>query len=632
MWVIKKLGSVYFAIFLCIFLLLLFILSTSLESLWGTEFAQKIFYQTRWFDLLFSLLWINIFCATLLRFPFQKNHAGFLITHIGILGLLFGALITRLFAVEGQVLLFEKETTNIMRVGGHQWMVTSPDQKYRFFEIGEKSLDIPVYLGKFDQQESFCPLEKNSSSPVPERNLSAGDLPVGMEAQAAETKKETKETLGSFNLSALKIFEKAYRETVFIEGEEGTLQNYALQLHLKSKKMNIDENFWLAEHDPANANSSIQFLGPLRVLLKKEASVSNQAATSPYLRVLASNGEEVASINLDEPVAMEIQSSDKSFRLTNLRYFPHALVENNQLINDSQRASFNPAVEFDLTDSKGNKEHHIHYALFPDFESIHGKSTERNLNVTVRLDVPEQEVMDTYQGPSLIFTVTKAGGLLSHIESQNDSSSKEETVETGKNYPTGWMDIEFSAESFFKHAQTQTQVVEADKKSPAGKTGSYAVQFRIKDKEEEKTSWLMEGEEINLSLSQGDIRLALVERHRSLPFSLVLKDFRKVDYPGTNNPASYESDVLLEDQKDKVKIEKTISMNKPLDYKGYRIFQSSYIQDPNYGEASIFTVAKNPGIPFIYWSSCIIFFGAFMQFFLKNDENGKNGKKKGKST
>ncbi|GEM_PF-746481 len=616
MWFIKKLGSVYFAVFLCIFLLLLFILSTSLESLWGTEFAQKTFYQTRWFDFLLSLLWINIFCATILRFPFQKSHAGFLITHIGILGLLFGALLTRILGVEGQVLLYEKETTNIMRVGGHQWMVTSPDQKYRFFEIGEKPLDIPIYsvTSKFDQHEAFCPLEKKSSSSS------------GTQVQAAEIKGETKETLGSFNLSTLKVVEKAIRETVFIEGGEGTSQNYALQLHLKSKKMNLDETFWLVEHDPANANSSVQFLGPLRVLLKKEASP--QAVTSPYLRVLVASGKEVVSVNLDEPIAKEIQSGDKTFRLTNLHYFPHALVEGNQLINDPQRASFNPAVEFDLIDSKGNNEHHIHYALFPDFESIHGKSTERSLNVTVRLDVPEQEGMNVYEGSSLILTVTKEGGLVSSVESQNDSLAKEETVEPGKSYPTGWMDIEFNVENFFKHAQTQTHVVEADKKSPAGKTGSYAVQFRVEEGSEGITNWLMEGEEINLSLAGGDIRLALVQRHQSLPFSLVLKDFRKVDYPGTNNPASYESDVLLDDQEGKIKIEKTISMNKPLDYKGYRIFQSSYIQDPNYGEASIFTVAKNPGIPFIYWSSCIIFFGAFFQFFVKSDTKDK---KKGKS-
>ncbi len=619
MWLIKKLGSVYFAVFLCAFLLLLFILSTSLESVWGTEFAQRTFYQTPWFNFLLSLLWLNIFCATILRFPFQKSHVGFLITHVGILGLLFGALLTRLLAVEGQVLLYEKETSSLMRGGGHQWMVTSPDQNYQFFEIGKKPLEISIYSGKFDQHEPFCPLEKDSSSP-------SGDLPAVTEVQAAGTKTATKEALGSFRLFTLKIVEKAYRENIFIEGEEGTSPNCALRVRLQSKKTNLDETLWLSEHDPANAHSDVQFLGPLRILLKKE--VSHQAVTSPYLRVLTTGGQEVVSVNLDEPIASEIQSSDKSFRLTNLRYFPHARVEGNQLINSPQQASFNPAVEFDLIDSKGNKEHRIYFALFPDFESIHGKSTERNLNVTVRLDVPEQETTDVYEGSSLIFTVTKEGGLLSRIESQNDFLAKEETVEPGKNYPTGWMDIEFNVESFFKHAQADTQVVEADKKSQAGKTGSYAVQFRVKDGKEEKTNWLMEGEEINLSLAGGDIRLALAERHRPLPFSLVLKDFRKVDYPGTNNPASYESDVLLEDQIDKVKIEKTISMNKPLDYKGYRIFQSSYIQDPNYGEASIFTVAKNPGIPFIYWSSCIIFLGAFFQFFVKSDTKDK---KKGKS-
>ena len=57
-------------------------------------------------------------------------------------------------------------------------------------------------------------------------------------------------------------------------------------------------------------------------------------------------------------------------------------------------------------------------------------------------------------------------------------------------------------------------------------------------------------------------------------------------------------------------------MNHPLDYKGYRIFQSSYVKDPEAGEASIFTVAKNPGIPFIYGGAIVIFVGAFLVFFV----------------
>ena len=68
-------------------------------------------------------------------------------------------------------------------------------------------------------------------------------------------------------------------------------------------------------------------------------------------------------------------------------------------------------------------------------------------------------------------------------------------------------------------------------------------------------------------------------------------------------------------------------MNKPLDYKGFRIFQSSYIQDPEAGEASVFTIAKNPGIPYIYTGGCIILIGVILLFYLhpfftgKKDEN-----------
>ena len=117
-------------------------------------------------------------------------------------------------------------------------------------------------------------------------------------------------------------------------------------------------------------------------------------------------------------------------------------------------------------------------------------------------------------------------------------------------------------------------------------------------------------------LSSGQWTLRLRTKDRPVPFSLSLKDFRKVDYPGTNRAASFESDVRLHDTAEHVTIEKTISMNKPLDCQGYRIFQSSYVQDPQGGEASIFTVAKNPGIFLIYLGSCVTFLGGFLVFFV----------------
>ncbi len=65
----------------------------------------------------------------------------------------------------------------------------------------------------------------------------------------------------------------------------------------------------------------------------------------------------------------------------------------------------------------------------------------------------------------------------------------------------------------------------------------------------------------------------------TLPFALQLTDFRLEKYPGTERPASYESDVILLDPAKKLKKPYKIYMNHVLDHNGYRFFQSSYDQD-----------------------------------------------------
>lgn len=62
---------------------------------------------------------------------------------------------------------------------------------------------------------------------------------------------------------------------------------------------------------------------------------------------------------------------------------------------------------------------------------------------------------------------------------------------------------------------------------------------------------------------------------QKLPFSVELKDFRIEHYP-TGQPKSFESDLIIHDENLKEPLQQTISVNHPLDYKGYRIFQASF--------------------------------------------------------
>jgi cytochrome c-type biogenesis protein CcsB len=64
-----------------------------------------------------------------------------------------------------------------------------------------------------------------------------------------------------------------------------------------------------------------------------------------------------------------------------------------------------------------------------------------------------------------------------------------------------------------------------------------------------------------------------------LPFYMHLRDFQLDRYPGSNSPASYASEVTLIDEEKGINEPHRIFMNNVLDYRGYRLFQSSYDQD-----------------------------------------------------
>lgn len=57
-------------------------------------------YNTWWFTLLNVLLAVNVLCAALIRIPWKRHQTGFVITHAGILTLLFGAYLSHAEGVD----------------------------------------------------------------------------------------------------------------------------------------------------------------------------------------------------------------------------------------------------------------------------------------------------------------------------------------------------------------------------------------------------------------------------------------------------------------------------------------------------------------------------------------------------
>jgi len=95
----------------------------------------------------------------------------------------------------------------------------------------------------------------------------------------------------------------------------------------------------------------------------------------------------------------------------------------------------------------------------------------------------------------------------------------------------------------------------------------------------------------------GDFSIALKPVQRPLPFSIRLLHFTKSDYPGTDEARAYRSDVAVSDNG--LEWNTAIEMNQPLRYKGYTLYQSSFVAEGD-RLVSVLAVVKNAGEWFPY--------------------------------
>lgn len=108
---------------------------------------------------------------------------------------------------------------------------------------------------------------------------------------------------------------------------------------------------------------------------------------------------------------------------------------------------------------------------------------------------------------------------------------------------------------------------------------------------------------VEIKTSQGIYKIFFGKEQRMLPFSLKLLDFQKENYPGTDMPKAYYSDVVVQDGA--LEFPARIEMNKPLRYRGYTFYQSSFEQTPE-TEITVLSVVENKGRLFPYISTSLI--------------------------
>jgi hypothetical protein len=133
-------GSLQLALILLATIAIACAIATFTESNFNTKIAQTYIYKAPWFTLWLALLCVNLFAVTLTRWPWQKKHIGFVVTHYGIILLLVGAMIGMQTGFEGNVTL-RKNTPPLNRIVTNRSIIQL-----------ESPADSALYLMGFDAE------------------------------------------------------------------------------------------------------------------------------------------------------------------------------------------------------------------------------------------------------------------------------------------------------------------------------------------------------------------------------------------------------------------------------------------------------------------------------------------------
>lgn len=108
------------------------------------------------------------------------------------------------------------------------------------------------------------------------------------------------------------------------------------------------------------------------------------------------------------------------------------------------------------------------------------------------------------------------------------------------------------------------------------------------------------------------------KRFENLPFEVRLVKFHNPDNPGMpGSPATFRSDVVIEDKLRNLRMERSILVNEPMSIHGYDIYQASWSRDELGRLYSVFQVGWDPGKKILYLGGLMAISGTIFMFFLQ---------------
>ncbi len=615
-------ASLKLAVVLLAVLIVAAIAGTIYESSFDAKVARAYVYGAPWFNLWLVLLGANLAVSALSRWPWRKHHLAFLITHLGIITLLIGSVIGRIWGIEGTITLFKGEPpTNRLLADQRELRVHDVDGIVKGY-----------------------PAEFLHHPPTPQHPRNVGRLASGARLQIVDYATAIE---GKLNPKSL--------------ADGGSP---ALHFTISTAMMNQRLESWLLADDPQHGNFS---MGLANIEFKRGAAPTSVSSTR-LREASEAPGSKNDGVDLEESIfAFSKAPEDQIGRVAKggstgakVRLEPpHNESKGRVLISlNAKEASFDVAENLGRdVEIRGTP-----YTLkienyWPDFRIQDGKPssvTDRPNNpavlITIRgRGVPATETASNPHGAGTEFNATGGppampasgadalnhltlfvaddGAITYELASRKNGKSSGK-IDMSKPLPTGWADWQLVVDKAMPHAGQWMDFtpVKAEKTStpPAAANLPDGVRVRLEHNSEKFEQWVPAGWEITVPTSPKETMIAYGWRIVALPIGLELLDFEVKRNEGSDSPAGFKSTLRVATAEGETAAG-SCWMNNPFSFPGawwrtwtgltYKISQASWNPE-NLGQSTV-QILRDPGWLLKWIGSLLVVTGVFMMFYLQ---------------
>lgn len=603
-------ASLKLAVVLLAVLIVAAIAGTIYESSFDAKVSRAYVYGAPWFNAWLVLLALNLAASALSRWPWRKHHTAFLITHLGIITLLTGSLVGRIFGIEGTITLFKGDPpTSRLLVDERQLRVHDVDGIIKGFkaeflhhpptpqnphDLGRLAsgahLQIVDYAPAIEAKLNPRPLQEGGS---PALHFTISTAMMNQQLQSwllADDPQHGKFSMGLAN----------------IELKRGATSSPPAASTQK-EDVDLEESIFAFSKAPDQQIGHVNKGGSTGAKVRLEQSENGNNG-----RVIVSLGGHESTVDIAENLGRDVKIDNSGFTLKIDNYWPDFRIENGKPSSLSDQPN-NPAV---LVTIRGRG-----IPAAPAQTTTPHGGTEKPTTggpptmPAVGEDAPNQLTLFIGDGSAITYELVsrKAG----------KSSGK---IDINQPLATGWADWQLKIDNVMPHAEQWMDFTPAKPDTPPAmaKDMPDGVRIRIEQNGNMIEQWVPAGWQVTVPTSPNETHVAFGFRQLALPIALELLDFEVKRNEGNDSPAGFKSTLRVATATGE-SATGSCWMNHPFSYPSgglrtwtgltYKISQASWNPE-NLGQSTV-QILRDPGWLLKWIGSLLVVIGVFMMFYLQ---------------